>query len=127
MFTFDLTIMIFLFVFSTVLVLIAYLYRSQFPPSAMLFFIGILWMVLFLNTSEVSIGSYIEQTDTTYNNVTDTITEINTVADNKITMYDAVTGEPTMVMFAFISMSLIWVIAGALIEREGIMQFVSTR
>jgi len=96
-----------------VLPLIAYVFRTAFPASFVMWLGGIIWLMIFLTTDNISMGQL--NTEQTYNNSTKTIE--NGFEPDNYAIRDSVTFEPTLLGILFIMLSLTYVMIGVLAER----------
>lgn len=101
------------------LMVLGYIYRTSFPMSFIWFITGAIFLLIFVTTETISLGSL--PTNQTYDNNTDTI--INTyekdvypikVFDNNTNTY---TPEPNFVGMMLIVLSLSFIMVGILIEK----------
>lgn len=92
-----------------VLSVIAFIFRSKFPPSMLLFLCGGLLLILFLTTDSITVDREIQ--NVTKTGTTHTINYEDNNYDLKM-----VTGEPTFIGIGFIFMSLMFIIVGGLVE-----------
>lgn len=107
-------LLVFISAVSFILPLIAYIFRSAFPASFILWLGGIIWLMIFLTTDNIDLGQL--NTNQTYDNTTNTI--FNGYSCNCYPIRDSVTLEPSLFGILFIMLSLTYIMVGVLIERE---------
>ena len=106
-------ILVFVSAVNLVLPLIAWVFRTSFPASFVMWLGGIIWLMMFLTNDNIDLGQ--QNTSQTYNNVTDTIT--NGYSCNCYAIRNPVTFEPTFFGIMFISMAMVYILIGVLAER----------
>jgi hypothetical protein len=92
-----------------VLSVVAFIFRSRFPPSMLLFLCGGILLLLFLTTDKITVDREIQ--NVTKSGDTHTINYGDNNFDLKM-----VSGEPTFVGIMFVLMSLMFIIVGGLVE-----------
>jgi hypothetical protein len=93
----------------SVLSVIAFLFRSKFPPSMLLFLCGGILLLLFLTTDNITVDREIQ-------NVTKSGNTHTMVYDDNNFELRMPSGEPTFIGIMFILMSLMFIIVGGLVE-----------
>jgi hypothetical protein len=93
----------------SVLSVIAFIFRSKFPPSMLLFLCGGILLLLFLTTDNITIDREIQ-------NVTKSGNTHTIVYDDNNFELRMPSGEPTFIGIMFILMGLMFIIVGGLVE-----------
>jgi hypothetical protein len=93
----------------SVLAVVAFIFRTKFPPSMLLFLCGGILLVLFLTTDDIRL-------DTQIQNITKSgdVHIINYEGD--FFLLKSISGEPTFIGIMFIFMALMFIIVGGLVE-----------
>jgi len=107
----DIPLIILLVVVAVIgtLSMIAFVFRSKFPPSMLLFLCGGILLLLFLTTDQITIDREIQNVTKSGN------THTVSYEDNNFALRMD-TGEPTFIGIMFILMALMFIIVGALVE-----------
>jgi len=111
----DIPIILLAFISAIALVppLIAYVFRTSFPPSFIMWLGGIIWLMIFLTTDNISLGNI--NTEQTYNNATNTLE--NGYTCDCYAIRDSVTFEPSLYGILFMMLALVYIMIGVLAEK----------
>lgn len=113
----DIPFILLAFVTAVTLILpiLAWLFRTSFPPSFVMWLGGIIWLLLFLTNENIDMGQL--NTAQTFDNSTQTIN--NNYTCNCYVIRDSVTFEPSLFGILFIMLALVYIMIGVLAERGG--------
>lgn len=96
-----------------VLPLIAYVFRTAFPASFVMWLGGIIWLLIFLTTDNISMGQLLDKQG--YNNSTEEIYQ--TYTPDNYAIRNSETFEPTLIGILLIMLALTYIMIGVLAER----------